>query len=47
MPILVLALKSIKQYNVDDNTLDVVYGVLKKPGGRDMARGYSSCSALD
>ena len=30
MPILVLALKSIKQCNVDDNTLDVVYGVLKE-----------------
>lgn len=30
MPILVLALKSIKQYNVDDDTLDIVYGVLKE-----------------
>lgn len=30
MPILVLALKSIRQDNVDDNTLAVVYGVLKK-----------------
>lgn len=30
MPILVLALKSIKQYNIDDNTLDVVFGVLKE-----------------
>lgn len=29
MPVLVLALKSIKQYNIDDDTLDVVYGVLK------------------
>ncbi len=29
MPILVLALKSIKQYNIDHETLDVVYGVLK------------------
>jgi len=30
MPILVLALKSIRQDNVDDDTLAVVYGVLKK-----------------
>ena len=30
MPILVLALKSIKQYNIYDDTLDVVYGVLKE-----------------
>lgn len=29
MPILVLALKSIKQYNIDNETLDIVYGVLK------------------
>ena len=29
MPILVLALISIKQYNIDHETLDVVYGVLK------------------
>ncbi len=29
MPILVLALKSIRQYNIDNDTLDVVYGVLK------------------
>ena len=30
MPILVLALKSIKQYNINDDHLDVVYGVLKE-----------------
>ena len=29
MPILVLALKSIKQYNIDNEILDIVYGVLK------------------
>lgn len=29
MPILVLALKSIKQYNIDNETLDIAYGVLK------------------
>ena len=30
MPILVLALKSIRQYNISDDTIDIVYGVLKK-----------------
>lgn len=30
MPILVLALKSKKQYNIDENTLSIVYGVLKE-----------------